>query len=70
MMHFVLLQSAFNDTSGPDGEVWTTYSDIGRYRFGLIFAAGLTRPYAVGPTIAQFGPQVRIYTFSVNFYTI
>ncbi|XP_041370298.1 uncharacterized protein LOC121384124 [Gigantopelta aegis] len=59
-----LIQAAFQDGSGPEGEVWTTYSQIGPFKFGLIFAANLTGNYSLGQT-AAFG---RHYPVSRLFY--
>ena len=56
-------QEAFGHPSGaeqlgPDGEVWTTYSDINQYRFGIIFAADMNNTFGIGPTAAGFGREV------------
>ena len=56
-LHF-LCQMAFADGSGPQGEVWTTYTDVSGLRFGIIFVANLTRPYKIGPSLTGFSPQV------------
>lgn len=47
----LLPQAAF---SGFKGEVWSTYSDIGRWRFGIILAANMTHTDVMdlGPTSA------------------
>ncbi|XP_050404907.2 uncharacterized protein LOC126820819 [Patella vulgata] len=52
-----ILQSAFQDGSGPDGEVWSTYTTIpvvgtsksSNATYGVIFAAGLTKPFDITP---------------------
>lgn len=66
-----IFQQAFGGNIGPMGEVWTTYSDIGLSRFGIIFASELNQPYSIGPEQARFGSQV--YTFcirSIYFHSV
>ncbi|XP_071097695.1 uncharacterized protein [Haliotis cracherodii] len=44
-----IIEAAFQDGSGPDGEVWTTYTqfDDVHLRFGIIFAANTSTPYNI-----------------------
>ena len=53
-----MFQEAFGGDVGPTGEVWTTYSDIGRWRFGVIFSFELSHDFYIGPSDAGFGSQV------------
>ena len=51
----MLMQMAFGDASdGPDGQVWTTYSQIGKWRFGIVLAAELKHGYVLTPEKAGF----------------
>ncbi|XP_046337463.2 uncharacterized protein LOC124119101 [Haliotis rufescens] len=46
---------AWGDFEGPDGEVWSTYSDFGgKNKFGMILAAELTGNYTMTPSMAGF----------------
>ncbi len=54
---------------GPIGEVWTTYSDVGDFRFGVIFAAAMENTYIMGPTKA-FGLQVLYILYIPNILTL
>ncbi|XP_048245186.1 uncharacterized protein LOC124119104 [Haliotis rufescens] len=46
---------AWGDFEGPDGEVWSTYSDFGgKNKFGIILAAELTGNYTMTPGMAGF----------------
>ena len=57
-----MFQEAFKDTAGPQGEVWTTYSDIGQYRFGIVFAADLKQPFSLTPDQTSFAENVSVKT--------
>ena len=39
---------------GPTGELWTTYSEIGNYVFGIILGVGLATDYNLTPEEAGF----------------
>ncbi|KAL3880433.1 hypothetical protein ACJMK2_032671 [Sinanodonta woodiana] len=55
---------AFDDGVGPAGEIWTTYTEISGYYFGIILAADLSEMYPLTPQDAgfQFGtPKVFNY---------
>jgi len=39
---------------GPEGEVWTTYSQISGFFFGIILGADLNNSYSIGPQEAGF----------------
>ena len=39
---------------GPDGEVWTTYSKINQYTFGIILAADIKNTYYMTPANVGF----------------
>ncbi|XP_067662767.1 uncharacterized protein [Haliotis asinina] len=46
---------AFGDFEGPDGEVWSTYSDFGgQNKYGIILAAELNGDYSITPDIAGY----------------
>ena len=46
---------AFGDAStGPDGQVWTTFSQIGSFKFGIVLAAELKSAYSLTPEKAGF----------------
>ncbi|XP_041369520.1 uncharacterized protein LOC121383515 [Gigantopelta aegis] len=49
-----ITKSAFMEGSGPTGEVWTTYSRIGNYYFGIILGVGLAADYNLTPEEAGF----------------
>ncbi|XP_067661779.1 uncharacterized protein [Haliotis asinina] len=55
-----LIQRAFQDGTGPVGEVWSTFSTVTRMgtgptlTFGIIFASNLQGSYAITPSIAGF----------------
>ncbi|XP_064616875.1 uncharacterized protein LOC135480876 [Liolophura sinensis] len=50
-----LLQASFQDGRGPDGEVWSTYTQISGQFYGIILAADLKTPYSLTPQAAGFG---------------
>ncbi|KAI0227999.1 hypothetical protein LSAT2_021487 [Lamellibrachia satsuma] len=52
-----ILQETFGGSVGPVGQVWTTYSDIGSWRYGIIFSLELQRGYHIHPDEAGFGHQ-------------
>ncbi|XP_048245597.1 uncharacterized protein LOC124128193 [Haliotis rufescens] len=46
---------AWNDFEGPDGEVWSTYSDFGgSNKYGIVLAADLHGNYTMTPCMAGF----------------
>ena len=46
---------AFGDASaGADGQVWTTFSQIGPFKFGIVFASELKSAYSLTPEKAGF----------------
>ncbi|XP_055899049.1 uncharacterized protein LOC106054416 [Biomphalaria glabrata] len=53
---------AFSSYPGPDGEVYTTYTNISGYAFGIVLAADLKNSYALTPssgwTSGQLPPSV------------
>ena len=52
---FVFLQMAFGDASaGADGQVWTTFSQIGPFKFGIVLAVELKSAYSLTPGKAGF----------------
>ncbi|KAK6972803.1 hypothetical protein BgiMline_023965 [Biomphalaria glabrata] len=55
-------QRAFSSYPGPDGEVYTTYTNISGYAFGVVLAADLKNSYALTPssgwTSGQLPPSV------------
>ena len=48
-MIFDYLQLAYGDESGPDGEVWSTYSFISNFFFGIFFSPQLSKKYIFRP---------------------
>ena len=46
---------ALNDGSGPDGHVYTTYSDISGLRFGIVIAAAFAETYSYSLTVQHSG---------------
>ena len=60
ILFIVLFQTTFGGQLGPNGEVWTTYSDIGTWRFGIIFATDMHNTYNLGVTAAHFGKEVSV----------
>ena len=63
IFHDALIQEAFGGSLGPNGMVWTTYSDIGVWRYGIIFSVALQSGYDLHPHDAGFGHQVCIITY-------
>ncbi|XP_046368497.2 uncharacterized protein LOC124143542 [Haliotis rufescens] len=52
-----IMEGAYNNSMGPKGEVWTSYSVIGKYTFGMIFSS-LEGRHKYNVTITdQFGPD-------------
>ncbi|RUS92230.1 hypothetical protein EGW08_000083, partial [Elysia chlorotica] len=49
-----ILEMAYGDHTGVDGEVWTTYSRHDGLLYGVIFAANLTRNYSITAQKAGF----------------
>ncbi|XP_059154794.1 uncharacterized protein LOC131940186 isoform X2 [Physella acuta] len=49
-----ILEMAFQDGQGVQGEVWTTYSTINGLLYGVILAANLTADYVITPQKAGF----------------
>ncbi|CAH1778788.1 unnamed protein product [Owenia fusiformis] len=57
-------QILMNAWGNPIGEVWSTYSDIAGWRFGIILAAEMLQDYTIGPMAAGFGddfPKSKIF---------
>ena len=52
---------AFGSNFGPDGEVWTTFSKINEYIFGIIFAADLKKTYYMTSKNVGFNVTVRLF---------
>ena len=63
-------QQAFGGQLGPKGEVWTTYSDISPFRFGIIFATELNETFKIGPVFANFLPMVVITDYYLSVYIL
>jgi len=61
-----ILQAVFGGDLGPEGEVWSTYSEVGGHRFGVIFATDMKKPYNITPAIADFSSSENgeMYTYS------
>ncbi|XP_077991614.1 uncharacterized protein LOC144445843 [Glandiceps talaboti] len=51
-------------SGGPDGEVWSTYSDIAGYKFGTLLWVNVKTPYPITPQQAGFGKRGASYAFS------
>lgn len=51
---------AFGFAYGPNGEVWSTYTEIGNFTFGIIFAADIKLSYAILPEQMGFDVQVKL----------
>nr|XP_006815625.1 PREDICTED: uncharacterized protein LOC102804514 [Saccoglossus kowalevskii] len=51
-------------SGGPDGEVWSTYSDIAAYRFGTLLWVNVKTSYPITPQQAGFGQLGSSYAFS------
>lgn len=43
---------------GPTGEVWSTYSNISRLFFGILFAADMKNTFNIKPSNAGFNTSV------------
>ena len=54
---------------GPIGQVWTTYTEIGEYAFGIIFATEIQNSYNITPMEA-FYTEVYCFTRNVTFSLI
>ncbi|XP_071096653.1 uncharacterized protein [Haliotis cracherodii] len=51
----MIRKMAWSDFEGPDGEVWSTYSDLGgKNKYGIILAADLQGSYTMTPCMAGF----------------
>lgn len=49
----------FGEGEGTSGEVWSTYTDFGDFiRFGIVFAANVSRPFNITPTNVGFSPMI------------
>ena len=49
----------FGEGHGTSGEVWSTYTDLGDFmRFGIVFAANVSRPFNITPTNVGFSPMI------------
>jgi hypothetical protein len=51
---------AFGANYGPVGEAWSTYSQIGTIKFGIIFAADIKNSYFIDPMSTGFDVKVNI----------
>ncbi|KAK6196067.1 hypothetical protein SNE40_001362 [Patella caerulea] len=61
-------QMALGGNVGPRGEVWTTYTNIGDFVFGLVLGTAMDADYSLSPTTAGFnffGPS-NIFTRSTT----
>nr|KAG5688829.1 hypothetical protein BaRGS_017061 [Batillaria attramentaria] len=60
-------QKAWGGNIGPDGEVWTTYSQIGdRWTFGIILAADLRNTFNITPTDAGEDQPIFLTNWNCN----
>lgn len=50
---------------GPNGEVWSTYTKIGNFTFGIIFASDIKLSYSILPE--QMGFDVQVTKISIIF---
>ena len=59
---------ALSDGSGPDGHVYTTYSDISGLRFGVVIAAAFLDSYSYSLTVQHsgLGDSVSLNQISVS----
>ncbi len=60
MRLIVVSQMALHDVPGPEGELYTTYSDISGYRFAIIVGAGFpeNHAYELTPQLSGLGKDV------------
>ncbi|XP_046547730.1 uncharacterized protein LOC124257657 [Haliotis rubra] len=68
-----IMEGAFNTSTGPKGEVWTTYSVIGKYTFGILFASLEGRHNYTMTISDQFGPDFpdsKLYSLGARHYLI
>jgi len=49
-----IIASVFENSAGPKGQVFTTYSNINAHKFGVILAANLSNTYSLTPRKAGF----------------
>lgn len=49
---------AFGIAYGPDGEVWSTYSNISGLIYGILFAADMANTFDVTPSFVGFPVDV------------
>ena len=52
----LLFQTALG--SGETGEVWSTYSAVSGFQFGIILAAGVNQSLPITPDMAGFTVEV------------
>ncbi|XP_071096504.1 uncharacterized protein [Haliotis cracherodii] len=60
-----IIQSALGGTVGPVGEVWTTYSNIQNFYFGIILAAAISNTFSLRPSDTTFADKLqdgKVYT--------
>ncbi|XP_046561028.1 uncharacterized protein LOC124270049 [Haliotis rubra] len=58
---------AWDDFEGPDGEVWSTYSDFGgNNKYGIVLAADLQGSYSMTPCMAGFQGFPKSMVFSAK----
>jgi len=46
---YSVVQAAFHDDNGPDGEVWVSYTDFSGLKFVNILAANIDSEYTMYP---------------------
>jgi hypothetical protein len=57
----------FGKEHGPDGEVWTTHSNISKNIFGIIFAADIKSNYFMTTNNVGFNVSVN-FDYSLSFH--
>ncbi|ESO98784.1 hypothetical protein LOTGIDRAFT_158730 [Lottia gigantea] len=70
-----IMQTAFQDGSGPDGEVWSTFTQISSVgfenaKYGVVFAAGQTKPFDITPKNTHLDydfPKSKIYRWNAPY---
>lgn len=60
MLDIPSMQAAWKDGSGPDGEVYTTHTQLGELIFGIIVAADMKGSFAMTPRHANFSFHPRV----------
>lgn len=54
-----IIQGAFGGNIGPKGEVWTTFSDISGFTFGVVLAMKLSQPYTLRFEEGNWGSKLK-----------